>query len=268
MTGTTSHTQPPRSRSVPRITTRLAAGLLAAALSGCTPSTLTDLPGELTRAAREQVMASLAGQYTQRLGNSINGIITELSQPGGFIDNPLVRILLPPPVGMALAVARTLQSDPDSALIETVMNEVAAQAMPGAAPIVQAALATITPAEARRLLDGGTTAGTEHLKAKTASALRAALTPIVNDKLAGSGAQLVYGELVEAYQAQQAMLPPADDSVPPAEPAPDLGTYVAERSVDALFKVLGEREAELRKDLTRATGGMLQPRGDTPPPVP
>lgn len=242
--------------------------MLVALLSACTPGVLTDLPGELSRAAQEQLMAALAGQYKQRLGTSINGLITDLGQPGGYLDNPLVRILLPPPVGMALAVARTLQTAPDAMLLETVMNEVAAQAIPGAAPIVQAALATITPAEARRLLDGGETAGTEHLKAKTAAALQAALTPIVNDKLAGSGAQLIYGELVEAYQAQQAVAPAADSSVPPPEPAPDLATYVTERTVDGLFKVLGAREAEIRKDLARATGGMLQPSGNTPPPAP
>lgn len=259
MTDTARSAQPLRNRSPGRTAARIGAALLAAVLSACTPSALTDLPGELSRAAREQVLATLAGQYQQRLGASINGIIADLGQPGGFIDNPLVRILLPPPVGMALAVARSLQTDPDAFLIETVMNEVAAQAIPGAAPIVQAALAKITPAEARRLLEGGETAGTEHLKATTAAALRTALTPIVNDKLAGSGAQLIYGELIEAYQAQQTVVPSTDMSVPTPEPAPELGAYVAERTVDGLFKVLAEREAEIRKDLDRATGGMLQP---------
>jgi hypothetical protein len=253
MTGRTHGIAPSHRRA------RIGAALLAATLSACTPSALTDLPGEFTRAARDQVLATLSAQYTQRLGASVNGIIADLAEPGGFIDNPLVRILLPPPVGMALAVVRGLQTEPDAFLIETVMNEVAAQAIPGAAPIVQAALAKLTPAEARRLLEGGETAGTEHLKATTAAALQAALTPIVNDKLAGSGAQLIYGELVEAYQAQQAVVPSTDTSVPTPEPSPELGAYVAERTVDGLFKVLAEREADIRKDLDRATGELLQP---------
>ena len=238
---------------------RLGVALLAALLTACTPSTLTDLPGELTRAARDQLLNTLAGQYKQRLGSSVNTLISDLGKPGGYLDNPLVRILLPPPVGMALAVARTLQADADTALLETLMNEVAEQALPGAAPIVQAALAQITPAEAKRLLEGDATAGTEYLKTKTAAALEAALSPVVDAKLAGSGAKLIYGELVEAYQAQRPELPAADSSVPPPEPAPDLGAYVAERTVDGLFKVLGEREAEIRKDIERASGGMLSP---------
>lgn len=240
---------------------RIGVALLAAALTACTPSALTDLPGEVTRAAREQLLNTLAGQYKQRLGGSVNTLISDLGKPGGYLDNPLVRILLPPPVGMALAVARTLQADADAVLLETLMNEVAEQALPGAAPIVQAALTQITPAEAKRLLEGDATAGTEHLKAKTADVLQATLKPIVDAKLAGSGAQLIYGELVEAYQAQQAVVPSADSSAPPPEAAPDLSKYVAERTVDGLFKVLGEREAEIRKDLARATGGMLSPGG-------
>lgn len=240
---------------------RLGVVLLAALLSACTPGALTDLPGEFTRAARDQLLNTLAGQYKQRLGASVNTLISDLSTPGGYLDNPLVRILLPPPVGMALAVARTLQSDADATLVETLMNEVAEQALPGAAPIVQAALAQITPAEAKRLLEGDATAGTEYLKTKTAAALEAALTPVVDAKLADSGAKLIYGELVDAYQAQQAVVPPADSSVPPHEPAPDLSAYVAERTVDGLFKVLGEREAEIRADIERASGGMLSPGG-------
>lgn len=241
--------------------TRLGVAMLAALLSACTPGALTDLPGEVTRAAREQLLNTLAGQYKQRLGSSVNTLIADLGKPGGYLDNPLVRILLPPPVGMALAVARTLQSDADATLLETLMNEVAEQALPGAAPIVQAALSQITPAEAKRLLEGDATAGTEYLKTKTAAALEAALTPVVDAKLADSGAKLIYGELVEAYQAQQAVVPSTDSSVPPPVAAPDLGSYVAERTVDGLFKVLSEREAEIRKDIDRASGGMLSPGG-------
>lgn len=249
----------PRSRSPQCTLVRIGVTLLAALLSACTPGALTDLPGEFTRAARDQLLNTLAGQYKQRLGSSVNTLISDLSTPGGYLDNPLVRILLPPPVGMALAVARTLQSDADATLLETLMNEVAEQALPGAAPIVQAALAQITPAEAKRLLEGDATAGTEYLKTKTAAALEAALMPVVDAKLADSGAKLIYGELVDAYQAQQAVVPPADSSVPPPEPAPELSAYVAERTVDGLFKVLSEREAEIRKDIERASGGMLSP---------
>ncbi|HEY9198181.1 MAG TPA: DUF4197 family protein, partial [Gammaproteobacteria bacterium] len=52
---------------------------------------------------------------------------------------------------------------------------------------------------------------------------------------------------------------PPDSTVPPPEAAPDLEGYVTERAIDGLFKTLGAREAEIRKDIARATGGMLQP---------
>lgn len=240
---------------------RLVAAVFATLLCACTPSGLFDIPGELSRSAREQLLSTLAGQYTQKLGTNVNAVITDLGQPGGYLDNPLVRILLPPPVGLVLGVARDLHADPQAALLETLMNQVAEQAIPGAAPIVQAALTQITPGEARRLLAGDVTAGSEHLRTRTAAALQAAIKPVVADKLANTGALTVYGELVDAYQAQQAATP-TDSSVPPPQAAPALDDYVTERAIDGLFKTLGAREAEIRRDLERATGGMLQPKRD------
>ncbi|HEY9198918.1 MAG TPA: DUF4197 family protein, partial [Gammaproteobacteria bacterium] len=187
---------------------RLGAAVFAVLLCACTPSGLFDIPGELSRSAREQLLSTLSGQYSQRLGTSVNAVIADLGQPGGYLDNPVVRILLPPPVGLVLGVARDLRADPQAALLETLMNQVAEQVIPGAAPIVQTALSEITSAEARRLLEGDVTAGSEHLKARTAAALQTALQPVVAEKLANTGALTVYGELVDAYQAYQAATPP------------------------------------------------------------
>lgn len=237
-----------------------ASGVVILLLCACTPNSLTDFSGQLSHAAREQVLNTLAGQYRRRLGSSVDTIIAELGAPGGYLDNPLVRILLPPPIGLVLGTVRDLQADPQAALLETSMNQVAEQALPGAAPIVRTALQQLTPTEARRLLDGDVTAGSDHLKARTGDALRAALHPMIADKLAENTATAVYGELVDVYRMRQNATP-RDASVPPPAAAPELADYVAERAVDGLFKMLGARETEIRKDLDRVTGGMLQGSG-------
>ena len=239
------------------------AGLIILLLCACAPNSLTDLPGQVSRAARDQAMNTLAAQYRQRLGGSVDTIIAELGAPGGYLDNPLVRILLPPPIGLVLGAVRDLRADPQAALLETLMNQVAEQALPGAAPIVRTALQQLTPAEARRLLDGDVTAGTDYLKARTGEALQTALQPVVADKLTESGATAVYDILADAYRKHQSATP-TDASVPPPASVPELADYVTERAVDGLFKTLGAREAEIRKDLDRATGGLL--RDGTPRP--
>lgn len=240
---------------------RLTAIFAALLLSGCTGG-LATLEQDLTRAAQEQVLKALAGQYTRALGEGVGNVVDELARPGGYLDNPLIRILLPPPAMLALDIARELHTDPEAPLLDVLVNRAAEQAIPGAAPILQAAIAQITPGEARTLLEAGTTAGTDYLKAKTMTALREALGPQIGTALEASGAMQAYAALLEAPAQPPPMTAPPgepsadivtgslpESSVPPAPPA--LEDYVTEQAIDGLFKVLAEEEARVRAEIDR-----------------
>lgn len=241
------------------------AGALASVLllTSCAGG-LATLEQDLTRAAQEQVMKTLAGHYTRALGKGIGTVVDDLARPGGYLDNPLVRILLPPPVMLALDIARELHADPQAGMLDVLINSAAEQAIPGATPILQAAIAGITPGEARGLLEAGRTAGTDYLKEQTATALRTALGPQIAAALEASGALQSYAALVAPPAGPQppaAALPPgiALETLPEA-PAhagpPDLEDYVTEQAIDGLFKVLALEEARIREELERT--GLLQ----------
>ncbi|MFZ5620654.1 MAG: DUF4197 family protein [Pseudomonadota bacterium] len=237
----------------------LAGILLLPLLSSCTGG-LGGLQQDLTRAAQEQLMRTLAGEYTRRLGGAVDAVVNELARPGGYLDDPLTRILLPPPLGLALGAVRDLQGDPQAGLLSVLINQAAEQAIPVASPILRTALAQITPAEARGLLDGGVGAGTGLLRARTAAALKAAVRPRVATALAGSDALRIYGELLDAYRMPP--VPAAPETVPPAAgPVTDLEAYVTDGAVEGLFAVLAAREAAIRDEFENMTGGMLQGPG-------
>ena len=240
---------------------RLSSGLLAVTLlTSCGPGGITNLQQDITLATQERLKRTLAGHYTREFGNGIGTVVTGLAQPGGYLDNPLVRILLPPPLGIALGVARDLQADPQAAVLTTLMNRAAEQVAPGAAPILQKALSQITPSEAYRLLDGGGTAGTDYLKAKTSANLRETLAPQIVEKLAGNGAldiyQDVYGEAIATQHATAAAVV-AGPAAPPQLAPSELDEYVTEQTIDGMFKVLGAHETSLRENLDAASGGLL-----------
>ena len=240
---------------------RLVRGVLAILLlSSCTPGSLNTLQQSLTLAAQEQLKKTLAGHFIAELGKGAGTVISSLARPGGYLDNPLVRILLPPPLGLAFDVARSMNADPQASLLVVLMNQAAEHAIPSAAPILQATLTHVTPAEARTLLDGGKTAATDFLKAKATAALQEALTPLVSANLAASGAQQLYGNLLDNYRAEKAADPAQMD-----EPAPDLVQYVTGQAVAGAFKALGEKEALIRESLENVTGGVLE--GMEKPPV-
>ena len=232
-------------------------------LSSCTPGGLQTLQDDLTRAAQEQLKSTLATHFKTEMGKGLDTVISGLAQAGGYLDNPLVRILLPPPLGLAIGIAHDLSIDPQATLLETLINQAAEQAIPGAAPILQTALSQITPTQARVLLDGANTAGTEHLKAQTLETLQTVLTPIITEKLGVNGAQQVYSELLTAQQSQYG--PPRPEEVAAASaPTPDLGQYVTQQAVTGMFDMLGTREASIREDLRSITGSVLQPMGMPP----
>lgn len=224
-----------------------------ALLTACGPGGMANLQQDFTLAAQEQLKRTLANHYTRELGNGVNLAMIDLAQVGGYLDNPLVRILLPPPLGIALGVARDLQTNPQAAVLETLMNRTAEQIIPGAAPILQAALSQITPTEARALLNGGSTAGSDFLKAKTSAKLRETLTPQIAQKLGGNGAQEIYNNLLSGVAKTDANTAETAPTV-----SPKLDDYVTDKTIDGIFKNLGVHETNLRENFDAATGGLLQ----------
>lgn len=236
-------------------------------LSACAPGGLDVLQQDLTRAAQEQVMKTLSSQYTRELGKGVATIVAGLAEPGGYLNNPVARILLPPPLTMALGVVRDLKVDPQASLLSVLINQAAEQAIPGAAPILQAVLMQITPSEARQLLGDDKTAGTEALKARTSTELQAVLGPIISDQLAASGAMLVYKEILETNSTKSNSTQTENAAKPIEsvhESVSDLGRYVTEQAVAGMFNVLGDQETFIRNNFDDLTGGMLQGLGGTP----
>lgn len=241
--------------------------VIAFLMSACTPIGLDTLQQDLTRAAQEQILKTLANQYTIELGKGISTVVAGLAKSGGYLDNPVARILLPPPLTMAFGIVRDLDADPQATLLSVLINQAAEQAIPGAAPILQAVLKEITPSEVVRLLSGDMAAGTAALKAEAGTALQAVLKPIISEQLATSGAILVYKEMLETYPAQSESIQAEDPAVKIEsvhEAVSDLDRFVTERAVAGLFNVLADQETFIRNNVGELPGDILQGLGGTP----
>jgi hypothetical protein len=174
-------------------------------LSSCSPGGVSQMPHNVAMAAQEKLQRTLANQFMKKLGEGVDRVVGGLSVAGGFLDNPLVRVLLPPPMGLVLAVARDLHADPKATALEHLMNHAAEAAIPGAGPILRAAVRGITPADAQALLQGDTTAASDFLMERTRGALLEALSPVVAESLQKSGATEVYAGALRAYELQKSI---------------------------------------------------------------
>ena len=228
---------------------RLSVALVAILLLNCCSlPPVQDLPGRLLSAARNQAQTVLALQLQRQLGERIPQVINLLAQPGGYLNNPLVRILLPPPLTFALAVAMDLAAEPQTPPLQILINRAAELAIPGAGPILTETLRQFPPQEVLRLLTAGETATTDSLRQRSYQLVVNVVEAKVASELASSGAVGQYQELKDAYQAQQALLtPPLEASLD--RPLEALEQHVTTAAVEGLFRLLGEEEKALRNQL-------------------
>ncbi len=245
---------------------RLAACLLAVLLlTSCSANPFANLQQNITRLAEEKINAHLATQLVTSLGNGVRTVVDSLAKPGGYLDNPLVRILLPPPIAVVLDLARDIAYKPESNPLVVLMNRAAETAVPGAGPILQAALDQLTIDEAKQLLEAGGTAGTEQLKARTSEQLREALAPVILDSLTNNNGLQQYAGLLDAMRAQKAVSPPPSEPTFD-EPITDLGDYVTQQTIDGIFKALGSEEQRIRENIDTPASQlqtMIEPRIET-----
>ncbi len=235
---------------MPRTTLRLlpllAAALLLAACAGSVDN--------MKLATEAKLRQTLTSHFTRQFGRGITTVVQGLAVEGGFLDNPLVRILLPPPMGLVIDVARDFHHNPRAALLETLMNRAAENAVPGAAPILQAVLATLDSGDRQSLFEAGKTAATDHLRAVAGEAVHQALLPVIAENLVESGAVKLHGELLRAHQAAGLLGGDLSGDEPWVAEG-ELDEYVTARTVDGLFRLIGNREALVRDGIASLQQG-------------
>ncbi len=177
--------------------------------------------------------------------------IDYLGRPGGFLDEPKVRIPLP---GSLDPIARGLRMAGQGELVdefETTMNRAAEAAVPQTLEIVKQTIASMTLDDARRILDGGDDAATRYLREKAGPQLARAIRPIVARTTDQVGATAAYKQLVK--QAGGSMLGGflGGSSL-------DLDQYVTDKALDGLFLVLAEEEKKIRQNPAARTTELLK----------
>lgn len=228
-----------------RLSLALVATLL---LNSCALPPVQEFPARMLAAASAQAQRLVALQLQRQLGERIPQVIQLLAQPGGYLNNPLVRILLPPPLSFAMNVALDLAAQPETPPLQILLNRAAEVAIPGAGPILAETLRQFPPEEVMRLFNSGGTAATDSLRQRSYQLVVNVVEAKVASELAQSGAVRQYQELQEAYAAQQVLQPPSSEMVL-ENPLTELEKHVTTTAVDGLFRLIGEEEKTLRAQL-------------------
>jgi len=164
--------------------------------------------------------------------------IGKLGVPGGFMNNPNVRIRLPPALdevakGMRM-IGRGKEADE---LVET-MNQAAEEAVTQAKPLMVNAVKSMSLEDAKNILTGGDNSVTQFFRAKTAGPLSVKFLPIVRQVTDRVGLAQKYDRL--AGEGSRLGLIKGD--------AANIEQYVTDKTLDGLYFMIGEEERAIRQN--------------------
>lgn len=184
----------------------------------------------------------------QALDFGIDKQVSKLTQKDGFYNNQLVKILLPEELQKVDKALRDigLGSLADDGI--KVLNRAAEDAVSQATPIFVDAVKGITFNDAKNILLGNKDAATQYLSGKTESALYAKFNPVIKDSFAKVGADQIWANLINKYNAL-----PFTSNV-----NPDLTDYVTTEALKGVYKMIAVEELEIRENVSSRTTGLLQ----------
>jgi hypothetical protein len=192
--------------------------------------------------------ATTASGLSEALKLATQRAVQETSKPGGFLDDPQIRIKLPGKLETMATALRAVGMGGKVDELEVAMNRAAESAAGQATPVFVDAIQRMSFQDAGAILRGNDTAATSYFKKKTSAPLTAKFRPIVDAAMRNVGVTKQYDALVSEY----ASMPFA------SVPRFDLTGYVTGEALAGLFTVVGDEEKRIRKDPAARATSLLQ----------
>jgi len=160
-----------------------------------------------------------------------------LSKPGGYLNDPLVKIPFPEEATNVANKLRQLGFGPQVDKFVESMNRGAEDAAVKATPIFVSAIKGMTLNDAKNILLGPDNAATTYFKNKTSAALFSAFSPEIKASLDKIGATKGWALITTKY-----------NRIPFIKPVQtDLVKYTTNKALDGLFLKIADQEKSIRK---------------------
>jgi len=180
------------------------------------------------------------------LERGADSAVSMLGRPGGFLDDPTVRIALPGALDRAASLLRAVGQQQRVDDLVNSMNRAAEMAVPAAKPLLLNAVHAMSVEDAVKIVRGGDTSVTDFFAAKTRAPLGEKFLPIVTAETRKVSLAAKYNA-VASKGSTFGLVKPEDANVE---------QYVTRKALDGLFFMIGQEEKKIRADPV-ATGSAL-----------
>ena len=212
---------------------------------------------------------TIASGLKEALKMGVDFGVAQLSQEGGFLNNPNVKIPLPENLAKAETLIRSLGGDKIADDLILSMNNAASKAAPQTAQIFTDAIDAMSIDDAKRILNGKENAATEYFQKNTTTSLQKMIKPIIQESMQENSVAGYYDIINEFYSTHAKDLIEDNsiieiakgfgaDEYMPTHSDENLDDYVTQQAIDGLFKMLATKEAEIRKDPIAQTSAILK----------
>ena len=182
--------------------------------------------------------ADAASGIREALRRGAEAAVASLGHPGGFLDNPKVRIELP---GYLKDAAKLLNVTGQGKRVDslvTAMNRAAEAALPQAKSLLVSTAKNISAQDAVDIVRGGSTSVTDFFARETRKPLTTKFLPIVDDATRKVDLTAKY-DAVAGKAAGMGLIKSEDANVQ---------SYVTRKALDGLYLMIGEEEKKIRQD--------------------
>jgi hypothetical protein len=188
------------------------------------------------------------GGLKQALNDGSLAAVAKLGAANGYFGNPKVKIPLPPSLQKIEGALRLAGMKKQADELVLSMNRAAEAAAPEAKQLLVDAVKKMSVQDAKKILTGGDTAGTEYFKRTTEIQLAQRFLPIVKKATDRVGLAQQYNSL--AGQGAQLGLIKKDHAT--------IEQYVTQKALDGLYLMIGEQEKAFRQNPVGATSDIVR----------
>ncbi|MFJ2365445.1 DUF4197 domain-containing protein [Pseudomonas sp. NPDC087697] len=189
-----------------------------------------------------------SGGLKDALAQGAVAAVTTLGKPGGFSNNPEVKIELPGNLGKVASKMKQFGMGAQVDQLETSMNKAAEAAMPQAQALLVDAVKKMTVTDAKGILTGGKDSATQYLNKTSREQIRAKFLPIVKQATDQVGLAKQYN----SFAGQAATFGVLDAKTANVE------GYVTEKALDGLFKMIAQKEEGIRANPAAAATSLAK----------
>lgn len=179
-----------------------------------------------------------SGGLKDALSQGAKVAVQQLGKPGGFSNNPDVRIELPSNLGKAAKTMKMMGMGAQVDQFEASMNKAAEAAVPQAQALLLDSVKKMTVQDAKSILSGPQDSATQYLNKTSREQIRAKFLPIVKQ----ATAQVSLAKQYNSFAGKAASFGVIDAK------SANIENYVTEQALDGLFAMIAEQEASIRQN--------------------